>query len=62
MTIDEVIEALTEIKERNTEPECDGGSLEVRVQSEDGTYDSAIRSIESANDAWFIVDEPDYDL
>ena len=62
MTIDEVIEALTEIKERNTDTHCDGGTLEVRVQSAEGTYDSDIQSIDSANDAWIIVDEPDYDL
>ena len=65
MTIDEVIEALTEIKERNREPDVpnyDPGTLEVRVQSADGTYESTIQSIESANDAWIIVAEPDYDL
>jgi len=34
----------------------------VRIQSEDGTFDSEIKSVESANDAWLIVKEPDYDL
>ena len=61
MNINEVIEALKEIRERNTEPHCDGGTLEVRVQSEDGTYDSEIVCIETANDAWFIVKEPNYE-
>jgi len=65
MTIDEVIEALTEIKERNREPDVpnyDPGTLDVRVQSAEGTYDSDIQMIDSANGAWLIVDEPDYDL
>ena len=61
MTIDEVIAELTEIKERNTEATCDGGSLEVRIQSEEGTFDSTILSIDMANDVWLIVKEPDYD-
>lgn len=61
MTIDEVILHLQEIKRLNTEPGCDGGTLEVRVQSCEGTFESTIESIEQANDVWIIVKEPDYD-
>lgn len=65
MTIDEMISELNEIKERNREPEVpafDPGTLEIRVQSADGTYESEIKSVEQANDVWLIVDEPNYDL
>lgn len=65
MTIDELITALTEIKENNREPEVpnfDPGTMEVRVQSEDGTYDSGITSVDDANGPWLIVNEPNYDL
>lgn len=65
MTIDELIAALTEIKENNREPKIpnfDPGTMEVQVQSEDGTYDSDIVSVEEANGPWIIVNEPNYDL
>ena len=65
MTIDELIAELTAIKERNREPDVpnyDPGTLEVRVQSCDGTFDSEITTIETLSDVWLFVDEPDYDL
>lgn len=65
MTIDELIADLNEIKERNREPEVpnfDPGTLEVRIQSEDGTYESSVNEVTQANDVWLIVDEPNYDL
>jgi len=65
MTIDELITQLQEIKERNREPEVpnfDPGTLEIRIQSQEGTFESEIRSVEQANDVWLIIDEPNYDL
>lgn len=64
MTIDELIRELNEIKERNREPDVpnfDSGSIEVFVQSSEGTYDSPIQSVEQANDVWLIVNEPNYE-
>ena len=64
MTIDELIRELNEIKERNREPDVpnfDPGSIEVFVQSSEGTYDSPIQSVEQANDVWLIVNEPNYE-
>jgi len=64
MTIDELITQLQEIKERNREPEVpnfDPGTLEIRIQSQEGTFESEIRSVEQANDVWLIIDEPDYE-
>jgi hypothetical protein len=65
MTIDDMIAELEDIKRRNQEPDVPGfdpGTLEVRIQSEDGTYESEIKSVEQANDVWIIVAEPNYDL
>lgn len=65
MTIDELIKELVEIKLANVEPEVpnfDPGALEVYVQSEEGTLDSPIKSVDQANDVWLIVNEPNYDL
>lgn len=64
MTIDELIQRLTEIKEANYEPEVpafDPGTLEVLIQSQDGTFDSEIVEVEQANDVWLIVNEPNYE-
>ena len=64
MAIDELIRELNEIKERNREPDVpnfDSGSIEVFVQSSEGTYDSPIQSVEQANDVWLIVNEPNYE-
>ena len=64
MTLNELIKELQEIRVRNMEPEIPdfdpGDSMEVRIQSEDGTFESAIRSVETPNEVWFIVDEPNY--
>lgn len=65
MTINELIAELEEVRERYREPEMpnyDPGTLEVRVQSQEGTFESEIESVESANGAWLIVEEPDYEL
>ncbi len=65
MTIDELIARLEEIREANREPDVpsfDPGSLGVHIQSEDGTYDSEILSVESVNDVWLIIKEPNYGL
>jgi len=62
MTIDELIQELTEIKERNYEPEVpqyDPGTLEVFVQSEEGIFESPILQVNQANDVWLIVKEDD---
>lgn len=65
MTIDELIAELEEIKKRNIEPDMpnfDPGTMEVHIQSQDGTYDSSIIEVSDANGPWIIVDEPNYDL
>jgi len=65
MTIDELIAELNEIKERNREPEVptfDPGTIQVKVQSEEGTYESDIKDCEMVADVWLIVAEPNYDL
>jgi hypothetical protein len=64
MTINEMIKELEEIRERNREPEVpnfDPGTLEIRIQSQEGTFESEIVSVEQANDVWLIVDEPNYE-
>ena len=63
VTVDQLIAELVAIKERNTEPSLpsyDPGTLEVRVQSQEGTYESVINAVDQANDVWLIVEEPDY--
>lgn len=62
MTIDELINELTTIKERNREPEVpnfDPGTIQVYVQDENGIFDSPINTVEMANDVWLIVNTPE---
>jgi hypothetical protein len=64
MTVNELIAELEDWKKRNAEPEVpsyDPGTTEVRVESEEGTYDSVIIEITDANGPWVIVKEPDWE-
>lgn len=64
MTINELIEKLEDIKGRNVEsdvPDFDPGTIDVFVESQEGTYYSPIFKITQPNYVWLIVGEPNYE-